>query len=112
VRLGLVRTWGRWSEPGAVQAAAATPVTSFQVVNRWLISRRHSEPDIRCRPGRKCDEIVPCAEQKRWAWPAEWNCFIVRSRTRVHWCESGRCGAVMRRTYPTHTNPPASENGP
>jgi len=55
VRLGHVGTWGRWSEPGAVQAAAATPVTSFQVVNRWLISRRHSEPDIRCRPGRKYD---------------------------------------------------------
>ena len=84
MRLGHVRTWGRWSEPGAVQAAAATPVTSFQVVNRWLLSRRHSEPDIRCRPGRKGEEIVPCAEQKRWAWPAEWKCFIVRSRTRVH----------------------------
>jgi len=29
VRLGHVRTWGRWSEPGAVQAAAATPVTAL-----------------------------------------------------------------------------------
>ena len=72
---------------GAVQAAVAMPVTSFQVVNRRLISVRHSVPDIRCRPGRKCEEITPCAEQKRCAWPAEWKHFMVRSRTRVGWWE-------------------------
>jgi hypothetical protein len=76
----------------------AVLVTLFQVVNRSAISRRYSSVSGRWRPGRKCGDIPLKADKNRWACPGEVNRFMARSRWRVGWWESGRCGALLRRT--------------
>jgi hypothetical protein len=87
------------SDPGWLyQLTVGRPTTSFQVAKREVISRRYSSALSRWRRGRKCGDISLNADRNRCACPGEVNFFIARSRCRVGWWESGRCGALLRRT--------------
>jgi hypothetical protein len=84
-RDGLCGAWGQ-------AAAAGRPTTSFQVVNRVLISRRYWTAVSRWRRGLKCGDIPLNADRNRCAPPGEVNFFIARSRCLVGWWEfSARC---------------------
>ncbi len=66
-----------------LQAAVWTQLTSAHVVNLNCISARYRSALSRCRRTRKCDEMIPKAERKRCACPADLNRRITFSRTLV-----------------------------
>jgi hypothetical protein len=68
-------------------AVAGRPTTSYQVVNRVLISCRYWTAVSRWRRGRKCGDIPLNADKDRCAPPGEVNFFMARSRCRVGWWE-------------------------
>jgi len=68
-------------------AACLMPQTSCHAWKARARSARSSVADMRWRGRRKRLLIGPWADRKRWAWRADLNRFICRSRRRVGWWE-------------------------
>jgi hypothetical protein len=77
----------RWR---GVQAAAATPLMSAHIANARPLAARYS-PAVTWPRRRWHRLLIPSwAERKRWAWPANLNRFLCRSRRRVAGPEPSR----------------------
>ena len=69
------------------QASAATQVISAHVWKARVRAEGHWSAEMRSRRRRKRSLIASWAERKRWAWPADLNRYICRSRRWMGWCE-------------------------
>src|SRR5215210_9422571 len=76
---------------------------SAHISNARSRAARYSLAGRRSRRRWKRLLIWSWAERKRWAWPADVNCFICRARRRVGWCEFSarlfRCYGVAARRW-------------
>jgi hypothetical protein len=84
---GLCERDERCRDGTAAYASAVASVTSFQIRNRLLRSRRNQQRTAGDVGGRKCEPMIPWTSTERCACAADLKRRMRRSRSRVGRCE-------------------------